>query len=486
MHLCRARTVGGANSGRTGRCLSELASGRLRATAPRYQRYRGLARPFWLLALLLGGLLLFLSPSGTSATNHASNQVFVIELDGAITLVTERFISRAIDEAEDEGAQLVVITIDTPGGTLDATRDIVTRLLASEVPVVSYVTPDGARAASAGTFVTAAAGLAAMAPTTNIGAAAVITGEGEDLPETLGKKITEDTAALIRSIAELRGRNSEALEATVREAVAYTATEAVELGVVDLIATDLNDLLAQIDGTEISTASGSLVVTTSDLEVREFNQSLLERFLGLLADPNIAFLLLSLGSLGLIVELWSPGLGIPGALGVGFLILAYASIGTLPFSWAGVALIALAVALIVGEMYTPGGGILGTAGVIALILGGLFLFNASGGSGVYGPSVKVSLWLLGTVAAIAAVLVGWLVWEMRRSGSQVAYVSGTAAESLVGQIAIVTRQLEPSGEVLVGGEHWQADLGEDQMAGIGASVIVRSVDGLRLAVELTE
>jgi membrane-bound serine protease (ClpP class) len=446
-------------------------------------RKRCVLRAAWVVAILSGLLLWALIDTRVAADGHASNEVFVVELDGTITLVTERFISRALDEAEDDGAELVVIRIDTPGGTLDATRDIVTRLLAAEVPVVSYVAPDGARAASAGTFVTAAAGLAAMAPTTNIGAAAVITGEGEDLPETLGKKVTEDTAALIRSIAELRGRNSDALEATIRDALAYTASEAVELGVVDLIAVDLPDLLAQLDGREISTASGSLRVSTSDLTVRELRQSFVERFLGFLADPNIAFLLLSLGGLGLVVEIWSPGLGIPGALGVGFLILAYASFGVLPFSWAGVALIALAVALIAGEMHAPGGGILGVAGVIALILGGLFLFDSGGGVDVFDPSVKVSLWLLAVVGAAAGALVGWLAWEMRRSASELAYVSGTSHEALIGQAAVVTRALDPSGEVLVAGEHWQANVTEGVVVDSGASVVIRTVDGLRLGVE---
>jgi membrane-bound serine protease (ClpP class) len=444
---------------------------------------RRVFRVAWIFAIVAGVLLALVPDARLVADSHASNEVFVVELDGAITLVTERFISRALDKAEEDGAELVIIRIDTPGGTLDATRDIVTKLLASDVPIVSYVAPDGARAASAGTFVTAAAGLAAMAPTTNIGAAAVITGEGEDLLETLGKKITEDTAALIRSLAELRGRNSDALEATVRDAIAYTASEAVELGVVDLIAADLDDLLAQIDGREIPTASGPRIVSTSDLAVREIEQTVIERFLELLADPNIAFLLLSLGGLGLIAEIWSPGLGIPGALGVGFLILAYASFGTLPFSWAGIALVALAIALIAGEMHAPGGGILGTLGVISLIVGGLFLFDSASGNGVYGPSVRVSLWVLGIVSGSAAAIVGWLVWEMRKARSEEEYVPATLHEALIGQTAVVTRALDPSGEVLVGGEHWQADVAEGLVVDSGASVVIQSVDGLRLGVE---
>lgn len=443
-------------------------------------------RAAWIFAIVAGGLLSLLSGARLDADSHASNEVFVVELDGAITLVTERFISRALDKAEEAGAELVIIRIDTPGGTLDATRNIVTKLLASNVPIVSYVAPDGAHAASAGTFVTAAVGFAAMAPTTNIGAAAVITGEGEDLAETLGKKITEDTAALIRSIAELRGRNSEALEATVRDAIAYTASEAVELGVVDLIAADLDDLLVQIDGRGIPTASGPRIVSTSDITIREIEQTIVERFLGLLADPNIAFLLLSLGGLGLVVEIWSPGLGIPGALGVAFLILAYASFGTLPFSWVGIALVGLAIAMIAGEMHAPGAGILGTLGVIALILGGLFLFDPSSGNGVYGPSVRVSLWVLGIVSGSAAGIVAWLAWEMRKSESEEAYVSGTSHEALIGQIAVVTQALDPSGEVLVRGEHWQADVAEGLVVGNGASVVIQSVDSLRLGVELAD
>ena len=213
-----------------------------------------------------------------------------------------------------------------------------------------------------------------------------------------------------------------------------------------------------------------------------FHEVVFERFLGFLADPNIAFLLLSLGGLGLVVEIWSPGLGIPGALGVGFLILAYASFGVLPFSWAGVALIALAVALIAGEMHAPGGGILGVAGVIALILGGLFLFNSGGGADVFDPSVKVSLWLLAVVGATAGALVGWLAWEMRRSAAELAYVSDTSHEALIGQTAVVTRALDPSGEVLVRGEHWQADVTEGVVVDSGASVVIHTVDGLRLGV----
>jgi membrane-bound serine protease (ClpP class) len=253
--------------------------------------------------------------------------------------------------------------------------------------------------------------------------------------------------------------------------------------VVDLIAADLDDLLAQIDGREIPTASGPRIVSTSDLAVREIEQTVIERFLELLADPNIAFLLLSLGGLGLIAEIWSPGLGIPGALGVGFLILAYASFGTLPFSWAGIALVALAIALIAGEMHAPGGGILGTLGVISLIVGGLFLFDSASGNGVYGPSVRVSLWVLGIVSGSAAAIVGWLVWEMRKARSEEEYVPATLHEALIGQTAVVTRALDPSGEVLVGGEHWQADVAEGLVVDSGASVVIQSVDGLRLGVE---
>ncbi len=440
-------------------------------------------RAAWISAILFGGLLWTVHQTRVEADSHISPEVFVVELEGAITLVTERFISRALNDAEDAGAELVVIRIDTPGGTLDATRDIVAELLASDVPVVSYVAPDGARAASAGTFITVAAGLAAMAPTTNIGAAAVITGSGDDLPETLGKKVTEDTAALIRSVAELRGRNSDALEATVRDALAYTASEAVELGVIDLIAVDLSDLLDQIDGRAIPTASGPRVVSTSDVTIREVNPSFVERFLGFLADPNVAFLLLSLGGLGLIVEIWSPGFGIAGALGLGFLILAYASLGNLPFSWAGVALIALAAALIAAEMHAPGASAFGVAGVVALILGGLFLFDSAGGSGVYGPSVKVNLWVLGGVAATAGAMAGWLALELRRSRLVKAYVSLTSSEALIGQTALVTQTLEPSGEVIVSGERWQASATGGQVVASGAEVVIRSVEGHRLGVE---
>lgn len=443
-----------------------------------------LRRVRWLTVVALALLALGLHGLAQSAgaQDGDGRTVYVVELDGAISKVTARYLSRSLKAAERAGAEVVVVRLDTPGGQLDATRDIVADFLASEVPVVVFVAPDGARAASAGTFLTAAAGIAAMAPVTNIGAASVVGGQGEDLPETMSKKVTEDAAALIRSIAERRGRNAEALEATVREAKAYSANEAVEQGVVDLIAEDLDDLLSQLDGMSIPTGDGARVVHTRDATIRGIDQNLFERALGFLASPDVAFLLLSLGGLALVVELWTPGVGIPGTIGVVFLVLAFASLGSLPFSWAGIGLIALSMALFVAEAHTPGVSFFGIAGVVALLLGGLFLFGFYGTPNPHGPVVRVSWWTLGGVAAVGVGGVAWLAFEVRRAGRIRGYVSPTSHEGLVGSTAVVTRTLDPEGEVAVAGEHWLAETRSGAPVEVGRGVEVVAVHGLALTV----
>jgi membrane-bound serine protease (ClpP class) len=271
--------------------------------------------------------------------------VVQIRLDGAIDTVAARFIERGIETALTQDSELVVLMIDTPGGLLDATRDIVETMLASQVPIAVYVAPEGAQAASAGTFIGAAADILVMAPATNIGAAAVVGSDGGDLPDTLSEKATQDAAAFIRSIAERRGRNVSALEDTVLLAAAYSASEAVELGIADMIAVDYRSLLRQLDGRELEIGGETIALDLDRAETTTLNLSLLERVLAFISSPDIAFLLISLGGLGVIVELWNPGLWIPGTLGALFLILGWAGVGQLPFSWAGVALIVLSMVL---------------------------------------------------------------------------------------------------------------------------------------------
>jgi membrane-bound serine protease (ClpP class) len=303
-------------------------------------------------------------------TRHAT----LIEVDDVINAPMEGYIKRTFANAETENVELVIVRLDTPGGELDATREIVEVLLGSPVPSVVYVSPRGARAGSAGTFITAAANFAVMAPGTNIGAATPVAGGGQDLPETLANKVTNDAAALIRAIAEERGRNAESLEETVRKAASFSASEAVDLNVVDFIATDLQDLLAQLDGKVASTPVGPRTLSTQNIEVVSVGMSLLERFLMLLADPNISFILLSLGGLGIAVELFNPGLIIPGVVGAILLLLAFLGLGNLPVNWAGVAFILLAFLLFVAETQVSGFGVLGFGAIVSFVVGGFLLF----------------------------------------------------------------------------------------------------------------
>ena len=234
--------------------------------------------------------------------------VLVVEIDGDIEPLTADRIARGIDEARDTGATLAVIRLDTPGGLLDSTREIVEDILASEIPVAVYVGPAGARAASAGTFVAAAANFAVMAPGTNIGAATPVKADGGDIPETLSRKISADTSAFIRSIAQARGRNAEALEKTVLQATAYSAEEALDLGVIDLIAPDMTSMLDQLDGRTTTTSTGQVTVSTDGASVRELDRTFMEYALGILASPNVVFALFLIGGIALLVEFVMPGL----------------------------------------------------------------------------------------------------------------------------------------------------------------------------------
>lgn len=414
-------------------------------------------------------------------------EVLVAEVDGPIDQVTARFVSRALESADRDGAELIVIRLDTPGGLLDATRGIVRDILDSSVPVVVYVSPPGARAASAGTFIAAAAGIAAMAPTTNIGAASPVGAGGEDLPETLSKKAREDAGALIRSIASRRQRNVQALEATVFDAKAYSAEEAVEQRVVDLIATDLRDLLAQLDKRAIPTAGQDVTVDTEAASIRNLKQNFVERALGFLANPNVAFLFFSLGGLAVLIEFWTPGTFGPLIVGIILLLLAFAGLAVLPFSWAGVALIVLAMILFFVESQVPGFGLFGIAGIVSLILGGVFLvgfFGTPSFPAPNAPSFRVSPWTLVGVGAVAGIVVLWFVRELRASRKLPGYQSPYAAASLVGKTARVTKALEPEGEVTIAGEFWAARLPRGASAPVGSDVVVKGVEGLVLTVEL--
>lgn len=426
-------------------------------------------------------LALVAACSGSAAPARAADpHVAFVVVDGTIDEVSRRFIARAIGRAESDGATLFLLELDTPGGRIDSMRDIVEELLSAEVPIAVYVSPAGAQAASAGTFVTAAANVAAMAPGTNIGAAAAVDASGADLDSTLARKIDEDGRALIRAISQERGRNADALEETVSLARAYSASEAVELRVVDLIAPNRSALLADIDQRVVETASGERVIATEGLPVREIGKTLLESFLTIIADPTLAGLFISIGSLALIIELWTPGTFGPGILGVVLLALAFASFGVLPVNWAAVGLLLFGFTLLYLELQVPGVGAFGVGGAAAIVLGLLFLFGDFFGSGstpmLPEPALEVNrivVWSLGA-ALLASVLA--LVYGAREGGSASGYPSGREP-AIVGQTGVVVRALEPTGLIAVGEVEYRAMTDPGTTAPVDDEVTVVGVYG---------
>ena len=342
--------------------------------------------------------------SGDSASADGSS-VLVIEIDGNIEPLTADRIARGIDEARSNGASLVVIQLDTPGGLLESTREIVEEVLDSDIPVAVFVGPAGARAASAGTFITAAANFAVMAPGTTIGAASPVASDGGDIPSTLNRKISADTSAFIRSIAQARDRNAEALENTVLKSTAYSAEEALELGVIDLIAPDMNSMLDQLNGRTTTTSTGQQVTFSAEgTSVRQLDNTLLERALGIIVNPNVVFALFLIGGIALLIEVIVPGMAGPGILGVVLLGLAFVGFFNLPGSWLGVGLIALSMGLFYGETTAPGFGPFGAGGIVALVLGAVFLFgDFFSPSDVPEPSFMVNPIMIAIMTALVTV-----------------------------------------------------------------------------------
>ena len=405
--------------------------------------------------VFLGFGLLVFAPVRAMAQDEDPH-VALVSIDGAIDRLSARFLSRGIRQASSSGAQLVVVTLDTPGGFLSSTRDMVVSMLSAEIPVAVYVSPPGARAASAGTFITAAANFAVMAPGTNIGAASPIAAGGADLPETRAKKINEDTRAFIRSIAVARGRNSQALEETVTIARSYSAAEAIELNVVDIIAADLADLLVQLDGRTAQTASGPVVLRTKNADVREIKRTLLEMFLGVLADPNLAFVLLTIGGLGILAEFLTPGFIGPGVVGAIALALAFLGMGQLSVNWIGAGLILFAMVLFFLEAQEAGIGIFGIGGVISFLLGAFLLFGGYFSTpDISEPGSGVSLWLIGGFGGGMGVVLATFLYLLRPTGSSTGDYS-RSGQGPASQVAVVVSDLDPMGKVRIGEEEWDA------------------------------
>lgn len=434
-----------------------------------------------LLVICLVGLLAL----GLAATARAQDRpgaVYIAEIRGVINPLTAQYLDRVLDDAQARGAQVVVLKLDTPGGLDTSMRDMIQDMLASPVPVAVYVTPAGARAASAGLFLLIAGHVAAMTPSTNTGAAHPV-GLGGDTDEVMTSKVVNDAAATIRTLAEQRGRNAEWAERAVRESVSITEAEALQLNVIDVVARNLDDLLAQIDGWTIQTAEGEVVLDLASAPRREVSMNLAERFLHLLTDPNIAYILLTVGTIGIIAELYNPGALIPGITGVIALILAFLALGNLPTNWAGVALVVLAVVLFIAELNTDGTGILGIGAVVAFLLGGLILFRPIGIRSPALPDMRVDIWLVGatTVAMAGFVLVVMAKVARARKAPPL-----TGTEHYIGQIASVRQALRPSGRVWFEGQSWFARTASGVEVAEGQSVRVVGLDGLTLLVEPVE
>lgn len=431
--------------------------------------------------------LVFVQPAARDA---GKSSVVTVRLGGeTITPVTARYIERAIEHAENTQAACLVILLDTPGGLVDSTREIVKNILRSRIPVVVYVAPAGARAASAGVFITMAAHVAAMAPGTNIGAAHPVqigdmpgqpqepdqTKEGKP-PSPMDDKIVNDTAAWARSLAELRGRNVDWSARAVRESVSASASEAVRDGVADLMANDLGDLLQKIDGRRIKLAEREATLHTAGAEVRPQEMWWGERFLAAIANPTLALLLLIFGFYGVLFELYTPGWRVPGTVGAVCLVLGFFALAVLPVNFVGVALIGIALALFVAEAFVTSYGLLTLGGLVCLITGGLMLVDSPAGF------LRVSLWVLIPIAlataAITIFLVGGVIKASRipvQTGSE--SMPGTAA---VADTDFIIAGERYSGTVRTHGELWTAFSPAPLSAGDGVEVLSR--EGLTLLV----
>lgn len=411
---------------------------------------------------------------GSEAESEPSTPpVLHIQVDSVIHTVAAQFIQDSLETADARRAQLLVVELDTPGGQMDPMRDICTAILGSNTPVAVYVSPSGSHAASAGFFILLAADVAVMSPGTNTGAAAAVSGQGEDIPETLGKKIEEDSGAYIRSLAHRNGRNAELAASAVlaEEAKAFSAEEALEGNLIDLIAPSLPRLLADLDGREITKNGRTVILTTADAPVEDLEMNLFQRILAAIAHPEIAFLLLSLGSLGITVELWNPGSIFPGVFGAIALILAFFALSVLPVNYAGVALVLLSIAFFIAEIKVQSFGLLTAGGVVALILGGIMLIDSPE------PAMQVSWEVILAVATSAVVVVGFLFALAYRTFRRQVQ---TGVEGMVSERGVVREALDPRGKVWVHGELWNAEAAEP--VAVGEEVEVVAVEGMRLKV----
>ena len=430
-------------------------------------------------------------------TQVSANEVRVLTIEGAIGPATAHHINKAIAQAAEDKIELVVIQLDTPGGLVDSLRVIVQDILSSPVPICTYVAPNGARAASAGTYLSYASHISAMCPVSNIGSSTPVsmgsppqnvpgipgtadpTDESEDSQEeavgttAMDRKVMEDSVAYIKSLAELRGRNVDWAEKTVREAANLTASVALELNVTDYIATDIRDLLDQIHGTTIANVNDrSVTLDTANAVVVEIKTDWVYEFLKIITNPNVAYLLLIVGINAIIIELYNPGLGGAGILGIVCLVLGAYALHLLPLNYAGLALLVVGVILFIAEAITPSYGIFGLGGIVSFIIGSLLLYDTDV------PAFQISFALVGAISTVTALLMIFVIrtaLRQRKKGPE------SGLDALIGKQARVVADFREEGHVFTEGETWSARA--DVPLARNDKVVVREIDGLTLIVE---
>jgi membrane-bound serine protease (ClpP class) len=418
--------------------------------------------------------ILFMLSFVAAIPSQEKAPVFTIEVDGIINPATAKFIVDSIDQATQQGAQCLIIQLDTPGGLMESMRMIVKKELASTIPVIVYVAPSGARAASAGVFVTMAANIAVMAPGTHIGAAHPVTlggGEGKE-SKTMTEKIVNDTVSYIKTIAKNRGRNVDWAEKAVVKSVSITEEEAVKLNVVDFISPDLPSLLTKIDGRVVKFDGVTRTLSTKGVQPKPIQMSWRDRLLDIISNPTIAYILLMLGIYGIFFELSSPGAILPGVVGGIFLILAFYALQMLPVNYAGLALILFAIILFIAEIKVVSHGLLAVGGVISLLLGSMMLFQSPV------EYMKVSLSVI-----IPAVLVSaaFFIFAVTKAIHARLKKPTTGMEGLIGEIGTSSTPISPEGKVSIHGEFW--NVVSDQNIEKGEKVQVIGVDNLKLKVK---
>jgi membrane-bound serine protease (ClpP class) len=420
--------------------------------------------------IVLFSLMVVLFLSGTAFPK--TSIVNLIKVEGIINPVAAEFITNSIRAAEKEGAQCLIIQIDTPGGLDTSMRQIAKGELNAEVPMVVYVAPAGARAASAGVIITMAAHVAAMAPGTNIGAAhPVALGEGK-MSREMAEKVENDAVAYIQGIAAKRNRNGDWAAKAVRESVSVDAQEALKLKVIDLVSPDVKDLLKQLDGREVEVGGKKMVLATKDAELREKEMSLRDRILDTLSNPTIAYILMMLGLAGLYFELAHPGVLFPGILGAICLIMAFYSLQTLPVNYAGVLLILLGIGFFLAEIKVASYGLLSVGGTIALLLGSLMLFDSPA------PYLRVAI---PVVLATVLITAGFFIAVASLAFRAYLQKPTTGSEGLIGMVGVAASTIAPRGKVFVHGEYWNAS-SEEQIEK-GEEVEIIKVEGLKLKVK---